>query len=186
METILTFSDRQSFREWLDRYGAESDGVWLLFSKKGKFDTLTAVEALEEALCSGWIDGQIQSVDEKSYKKYFARRVPRSKWSERNKELAKTLMEKGLMRQQGMKAIEQARKNGLWDNVKSIQVEDEQIEEFKAVIQPHELAYGNLLGMSPSVQRTYTRFYLDAKSAETRQTRLEKIIERLKQNLKPM
>jgi Uncharacterized protein conserved in bacteria len=141
---------------------------------------------LEEALCHGWIDGQMQSLDNNTYKKYFARRIPKSKWSVKNKKLAQALMEKGLMTQQGLDAIECARKNGLWDNAKCILIDDQQIQMFKGIIYPYEPAYTNLLAMSHSVQRTYTGFYLDAKSERTRQTRLEKIIERLNRNLKPM
>jgi len=186
MDTKLTFADRQAFREWLGKNGTESDGVWLLFSKKGKFVTLSAAEALEEALCHGWIDGRMQSLDENSYKKYFARRVPKSKWSVKNKKLAQTLMEKGLMARKGLEAVECAKKNGLWDSAKRTLIDDEQIRIFKKIIQPHAPAYNNLLAMSHSVQRTYTGFYLDAKSDKTRQARLEKIIDRLNRNLKPM
>jgi len=186
MDKTLTFADRQAFREWLGKYGTESDGIWLLFSKKGKFDTLSAAEALEEALCHGWIDGQMQSLDDNTYKKYFARRMPKSEWSVKNKELAETLMEKGLMTQQGLEAIERARKNGSWDNAKRILINEDQIRMFREIIQPSEPAYTNLLAMSHSVQRTYTGFYLDAKTDKTRQARLEKIIDRLNKNLKPM
>jgi len=186
MDKILTFTDRQAFREWLGRHGTESDGIWLLLSKKVDFVTLSAADALEEALCHGWIDGQIQSVDDKTYKKYFARRLPKSKWSVKNKELAETLIEQGLMTRQGMKAIENARKNGSWDNAGRTLIDDEQIEMFREIIQPYEPAHANLLAMSHSVQRTYTGFYLDAKSDKTRQARLDKIIDRLNKNLKPM
>jgi len=186
MDKILTFTDRQAFREWLGKYGAESDGVWLRFGKKGGIVTLSAGDALEEALCHGWIDGQMKSLDDNTYKKYFARRLPKSKWSVKNKELAQLLMDKGLMTQQGLEAIESARKNGVWDNAKPILINDEQIELFKEIIQPYEPAYSNLLAMSHSVQRTYTGFYLDARSDKTRETRLVKIIDRLNSNLKPM
>jgi uncharacterized protein YdeI (YjbR/CyaY-like superfamily) len=186
MDKILTFTDRQAFRDWLGQHGTESDGVWLLFSKKGELVTLSAGEALEEALCHGWIDGQMQSIDDQTYKKYFARRLPKSKWSVKNKELAQTLVGKGLMTRQGLEAIEHARENGSWDQAKRILIDDEQIQLFKEIIQPNELAYNNLQSMSHSVQRTYTGFYLDAKSEKARQARLEKIIDRLNRNLKPM
>ena len=186
MDKILTFTDRQAFREWLDKYGAESDGVFLLFGKNGKIVTLSASDALEEALCHGWIDGQMQALDNNTYKKYFARRLPKSKWSVKNKELAQILRDKGLMTQQGLEAIENARKNSLWDNAKPILINDEQIQLLKEIIQSYEPAYSNFLAMSHSVQRTYTGFYLDAKSDQTRQTRLKKIIDRLNRNLKPM
>jgi uncharacterized protein YdeI (YjbR/CyaY-like superfamily) len=186
MGEILTFTDRQAFRDWLGKYGTKSPGIWLLFSKKGQPVTLSAGDALEEALCHGWIDGQIQSLDDNTYKKYFARRRPKSKWSVKNKALAQTLMEKGLMTQQGLEAIERARKSGEWDNAKRIVIDDEQIEMFKVIIQPYEPAHSNLLAMSHSVQRTYTGFYLDAKSDKARQARLEKIIDRLNRKIKPM
>jgi uncharacterized protein YdeI (YjbR/CyaY-like superfamily) len=186
MDTTLKFADRQAFREWLGKYGKSSGGVWLLFGKKEKIVTLSAGEALEEALCHGWIDGLIQSIGDKTYKKYFARRSPKSKWSAKNKALAQTLIKKGLMSPQGLEAIESAKKNGSWDNAKRILINDEQIQMFKKSIQPFEPAYTNLLSMTHSVQRTYTGFYLDAKTDKTRQTRLKKIIDRLNRNLKPM
>ncbi len=186
MDKIMTFNDRQSFRDWLGKYGSESDGIWLRFSKKGILPALSANDALEEALCFGWIDGQIKSLDDDAYKKYFARRLPESKWSARNKKIAEILMKKGLMTRQGLEAIERARKSGSWDNAKRIRISDEQIRIFKKIIQSYEPAYTNLLAMSPSVQRTYTGFYLDAKSDNTRLARLEKIIDRLNKNLKPM
>lgn len=186
MDKLLTFPNRQAFRDWLGKYGTESDGVWLRFGKNEKIITLSAADALEEALCHGWIDGQMQSLDEDTYKKYFARRVPKSKWSVKNKELAQALIERGLMTRQGLEAIEHAKENGSWDNAKRTIIDEEQIQMFKDIIRPYELAYNNLLAMSPSVQRTYTGFYLDAKSDKTRQARLEKIIDRLNKNLKPM
>ncbi|PKP28063.1 MAG: hypothetical protein CVU06_00110 [Bacteroidetes bacterium HGW-Bacteroidetes-22] len=186
MDKLLTFADRQAFREWLGKFGTESDGVWLLFSKNEEFVTLSAGEALEEALCHGWIDGQIQSIDEAAYKKYFARRMPKSKWSVKNIQIAKTLLEKGFITPQGLEAIERARKNGSWDNALPILLKDEQLQMFENIIQPYEPAYTNLLAMSQSVQRTYARFYFDAKTDKTRQTRIEKIVDRLNRNLKPM
>lgn len=186
MNKTLTFKDRQLFREWLVKNGTISEGVWLCLGKDETCITLSASEALEEALCHGWIDGQMQSLDAHTYKKYFARRVPNSKWSPKNKELAEKLIEKGLMTQQGLEAIENARKNGAWENAKRIIIDEEQIQAFKDLIKPHATAYANLQAMSLSVQRTYTGLYLDAKSDKTRLARLEKIIDRLNQNLKPM
>lgn len=186
MDKTLTFIDRQAFREWLDQYGTESPGVWLLFSKKGNLVTLSANDALEEALCHGWIDGQIQSIDEHTYKKYFAQRLSKSKWSAKNKKLAQSLLEKGLMTRQGLEAIKSARKNGSWDKAQPVFIDDEQIEMMKELILPNEPAYTNFQSMTHSVQRTYTCFYLDAKSDKTRKDRLQKIISRLNENLKPM
>jgi len=186
MSKVLEFANREAFRDWLDKHSADSDGIWLLFGKKGGPTTLSASEALEEALCFGWIDGQMQSLDNTRYKKYFARRTPKSNWSEKNKKLAQSLIQQGIMTQQGMDAIENAKKNGSWDNPGRISISDEQIQTFRQIVQPYEPAYTNLLAMSLSVQKTYTGFYLDAKTDKTRSSRLEKIIDRLEKNLKPM
>lgn len=67
MEEVLAFSDREQFRNWLNDNCKSNGGVWLLFGKSGGPKTLTAAEALEEALCFGWIDGQMKSIDDKSY-----------------------------------------------------------------------------------------------------------------------
>jgi uncharacterized protein YdeI (YjbR/CyaY-like superfamily) len=186
MVKSFKFKDRQSFREWLTTFGEVSDGIWLLFNKKDKKITLTSSEALEEALCHGWIDGKMQSIDHNYYKKYFARRLPKSQWSPKNKELAQALINQGLMTTIGIKAIEEAKKNGLWEKAARIKINDDQIEMFKKVIQSYEPAYRNFNAFSNSIQRTYTGFYFDAKTDKSRCSRLEKIISRLNMNLKPM
>ena len=71
MSDIMEFASRAQFREWLCEHCLSTDGVWLLFGKGSGPKTLKADEALEEALCFGWIDGQMQSIDSNSYKKYF-------------------------------------------------------------------------------------------------------------------
>ena len=186
MSEVLEFSDRQMFRQWLDKMGLESEGIWLLFGKKGGPATLSAGEALEEALCYGWIDGQMQSLDGTRYKKYFARRTAKSNWSDKNKKLAQVLVDRGLMTQRGLEAIENAKKNGTWDAPARTRISDEQIEDFRQLVRQYEPAYANLLGMALSAQRTYAGFYFDAKADKTRQARLEKIVDRLNKNLKPM
>ena len=74
MDNSITFTNRNEFRDWLQEYGVSSEGVWLLIGKAGGPKTIKAHEALEEALCFGWIDGVMQKIDDKTYKKYFARR----------------------------------------------------------------------------------------------------------------
>ena len=97
MGDSMEFASREAFRRWLSEHGQSSAGVWLLFGKAGGPKTLKAGEALEEALCFGWIDGQMQRIDEKSYRKYFSQRRDRSKWSEKNKALVQVLEERGLI-----------------------------------------------------------------------------------------
>jgi uncharacterized protein YdeI (YjbR/CyaY-like superfamily) len=91
------FKTRAEFRAWLTENALSEEGVWLVFGKKGGPETLTANEALEEALCFGWIDGQMQSVDDYTYIKYFKQRSEKSNWSDKNKKLADKLEARGLM-----------------------------------------------------------------------------------------
>jgi uncharacterized protein YdeI (YjbR/CyaY-like superfamily) len=90
----LFFAARELFREWLAQNWDTSGGIWLAFDKSKARKSLSANEALEEALCYGWIDGQMQSIDETKYVKYFARRRSNSVWSEKNKKLVAALRDK--------------------------------------------------------------------------------------------
>ena len=182
----LQFTSREEFRNWLNDNCVSSGGIWVLFGKAGGPKTLKASEALEEALCFGWIDGQMQSIDDKSYIKYFSVRRKGSKWSEKNIALVETLEKKGGMTDYGRAKIEEAKKNGMWGASKPPAVTDEQIAALSDILSAHEPAYTNFLAMSPSVKKTYTRAYFDAKTDEGRSNRLSWMIGRLNNNLKPM
>lgn len=186
MDEYLKFKKRNEFREWLCNHCFSSDGIWLLFDKSDKQMTLKASEALEEALCFGWIDGQMKRLDELRYIKYFALRRKNSKWSEKNKALVIELEKKGMLTNYGIDKIQEAKRNGQWNQKNTIVIEDDDIELLQNRLIGQEPAYTNFLGMSPSVKRTYTKAYLDPKTIDGKQKRLHWIIDRLNQNLKPM
>ena len=186
MSDTIEFANREEFRKWLYEHCTSSDGVWLLFGKAGGPKTIKAGEALEEALCFGWIDGQMQSIDDKTYKKYFSMRREKSKWSEKNKALVKSLEERGLMTDFGRKKIEEAKRNGQWDAPKPAAVTEEQIAQLSKLLEGYEPAYTNFQGMSLSVKKTYTRAYFDAKTDAGREKRIAWMVDRLNKNLKPM
>lgn len=186
MEETMIFYNRQEFREWLMVNGESSQGIWLLFGKKGGPKTIKANEALEEALCFGWIDGVMQSIDDTSYKKYFSLRRKNSKWSEKNKTLAEKLEKQGLMCDAGRRKIEEAKQNGQWDMKKQSDITEDQIVSLADILRAYEPAYTNFMAMSPSVRKTYTKAFLDAKTEKGRTRRLSWIVERVKQKLKPM
>ncbi len=186
MNEVLTFAGREEFREWLSRNCLSEEGVWLLFGKAGGPKTIKAGEALEEALCFGWIDGQMKSIDEKSYRKYFSMRREKSKWSEKNKALVRSLEERGLMTDFGRRKIEEAKKNGQWDAPKAAAVTEEDIAGLSALLSGYEPAFTNFKAMSLSVKKTYTRAYLDAKTDAGREKRLAWMVDRLNRSLKPM
>ena len=135
MGDIMEFADREAFRKWLSDHCMSNEGVWLLFGKAGGPKTIKAGEALEEALCFGWIDGQMQSMDDKTYKKYFSMRREKSKWSEKNKALAESLEERGLMTDFGRRKIVEARENGQWDAPKPTAVTEEKKAGLAALLE---------------------------------------------------
>ena len=186
IEEELTFSTREKFRAWLRAHGEAGGGVWLVFGKPGGRKTLKASEALEEALCFGWIDGRMQRIDDASYRKYFAPRRAKSVWSDKNKALAVELEERGLMTDAGRRAMEAAKRNGCWDAKKAPDVTEDDTAALEALIAGHEPAASNFQAMSPSVRRTYTRAYFDAKTDAGREKRLAWMLDRLDRNLKPM
>ncbi len=186
MKDLLIFTSREDFRKWLSEHCKSNDGIWLLFGKAKGPKTIKADEALEEALCFGWIDGQMQSIDDKTYKKYFSMRKEKSKWSDKNKTLVKSLEERGLMTDYGRKKIDEAKRNGQWDAIDPMTFTEEQINVLDDILKAYEPAHTNFQAMSMSVKKTYTRAYFDAKTDAGKAKRIAWIVEKLNKNLKPM
>jgi uncharacterized protein YdeI (YjbR/CyaY-like superfamily) len=185
-EQAFHFENRNDLRKWLKANHHVSKGIWMIFEKGRNAKTIKAQEALEEALCFGWIDGQLKRIDEATYQKKFTPRRKASHWSEKNKQTAKKLITSGRMTDAGIQAIENAKKNGSWDSAKSNPLPEDQTAVLEKALIDKKLAYANFKKMSPSIRKTYTGFYLSAKKEETRVSRLARIIERLEKNLKPM
>lgn len=113
----LTVANAAAWRAWLQDHHREDRGVWLTLAKKGAVEptSLSYEQALEEALCHGWIDGQVRGGDECSYRQRFTPRGPRSGWSKRNAAIVERLMAEGRMHPSGLAAVEGAKADGRWD-----------------------------------------------------------------------
>jgi uncharacterized protein YdeI (YjbR/CyaY-like superfamily) len=110
----LTVPDAAAWRTWLEQHHGDSDGVWLVTAKKGVAG-VSRGEALEEALCHGWIDGQARSRDETTYLQRYTPRRPRSAWSQRNTKIVERLAAEGRMHPAGLAEVERAKADGRWD-----------------------------------------------------------------------
>jgi uncharacterized protein YdeI (YjbR/CyaY-like superfamily) len=115
--TPLTVTDAAAWRAWLDENEYISDGVWLTLAKKGTTapTSLTYAEALDEALCSGWIDGRKNAVDAATFRQHFTPRRARSMWSARNVAHVARLIDEGRMRERGRSEIDRAKADGRWE-----------------------------------------------------------------------
>jgi uncharacterized protein YdeI (YjbR/CyaY-like superfamily) len=112
----LRFASQRAFESWLRKHHASSDGVWLLIAKAGADEaTLTYAQAVEAALCYGWIDGQKKSLDAQHWLQRFTPRRERSLWSKINRAKAEALMQSGRMQPSGLAQIERAKIDGRWD-----------------------------------------------------------------------
>lgn len=127
---VLRFANARAFGTWLAKNHASSRGIWLEYAKKGSgVASIVYAEAVEQALCWGWIDGQSKSIDERWYRQRFTPRTARSIWSKINCERVTQLIADGKMKPPGLAEIERAKKDGRWerayDSPKTMQVPDD-------------------------------------------------------------
>ena len=179
---IYKFSNRDSFRSWLENNHSSSFGIWIEFEKGGK--AFTSNDALEEAICYGWIDGLIKSIDERKYKKYFSKRKDLSKWSEKNQVIYKKLKENGLMTKHGEEVF--LFKDSEEEPTKKLDNTSINIMKLKEALRNEKGMEELFESNSPSRKKQLVGFYNDAKTEATREKRRIKIIEALKTNYKGM
>src|SRR5882757_7819160 len=138
---IVEVPDQDAWRDWLEANHASQDGVWLKFAKKGSgVGTVTYAEALEEALCFGWIDGQVRRHDERFYLQRFTPRRRRSKWSQINVEKAERLIADGRMQPAGTAQVEAAKGDGRWDAAYPAQSQAQVPEDFQRALEANPAA----------------------------------------------
>lgn len=153
----------------------------MVFYKKaaGK-PTLSYNDAVEEAVCFGWIDGMKKALDAERYMHRFTPRQPESRWSDSNKKRAEKMRKAGLMAAAGERAIERAKKNGAWDNPVSAPKERPMPPEFAARLERDKKAAAFFSSLAPSCQRQYAAWIGTAKREETRRKRLDEAMRLLR------
>jgi len=177
----LAFASQKAWHDWLAEHHRTSEGLWLKIAKKdSKIPSVTYAEALESALCYGWIDGQKQKCDDEFWLQKFTLRKPKSIWSAVNRQKALDLIEAGKMQPPGLAAIEAAKANGLWDNAyssSSTAIVPEDLLQALAPF-PEALAFFEALNRS---NRYSILFRLEtARKPETRQRKIAEMVERMK------
>ncbi|MHB1538411.1 MAG: YdeI/OmpD-associated family protein [Solirubrobacteraceae bacterium] len=167
--------------EWLEANAWDSVGVWLVLAKKGTSEptSLSYQDALEEALCHGWIDGQLRRRDEATFSQRFTPRQARSAWSKRNVEIAQRLAGEGRMRPRGAEAVGAAQADGRWERAYAGAARIDVPEDLAAALAAEPAAAA--MFERPSSQNRYAILYRihDAKRAQTRAKRIATYVQML-------
>ncbi len=176
---------KKDWRNWLQKNHLTEESIWLIYrKKKAPNPNLNWSEAVDEALCFGWIDSTARSIDDETYMQYFCKRKPKSNWSKINKDKVKVLIEKELMMEAGFHSIKIAKENGSWSF----------LDEVEALIVPEDLKneFGNYQGameyfdsLSKSVKKILLYWVISAKRTETRQKRILAVAENASKKRKP-
>ena len=177
---ILPFESKKKFADWLAKNHDKSAGLWLKIAKKAAgISTVTYLEALDVALCYGWIDGQKGSFDEQYFLQKFTPRRPKSIWSKINVEKVAGLIASGEMKPAGLKAVEAAKQDGRWDAAYASQKNIAVPADFQSALSKNKKAKSFFESLTSS-KRYSSLFRIEtAKKAETREARMRQFVELL-------
>lgn len=180
----LYFKNDSEWRDWLQENHAASKGVYLIFYQVGhEKDSMRWEEAVQVALCYGWIDSTVKSLGEGRRRQYFCPRKTKSVWSKLNKTYIKELTANGLMHPSGLAKIKAAKKDGSWtalDAVENGTIPDDLQKAFDA----NPEAYANYQAFAPGYRKSYLYWLNQAKREETRKKRIREIIVLCRKNIK--
>ena len=176
---------KQHWRKWLETNHIHKDAVWLIFYKKhtGK-PSVNWSDAVDEALCFGWIDSKGETIDKDTFRQYFCKRKPNSTWSKINKQKIETLAAKGLIAQAGFDVIDIAKQNGSWtilDEVEELMIPSELEKTFESF----ENSKDYFSSLSKSKQKVLLQWIALAKTDTTRQKRIFEIAENASKKQQP-
>jgi uncharacterized protein YdeI (YjbR/CyaY-like superfamily) len=174
---IVQFADTAAWNKWLEEHHAASPGVWLKIAKKASgIATVNHAEALEAALCYGWIDGQRAPHDESFFLQRFTPRRPRSKWSQVNRDKVTKLIAEGRMKPAGLAQIEAAKQDGRWEAAYAPQSSQAIPEDFQRALEQNPAAYEFFKTLRGTRRYSFLYRIQDAKRPETRARRIEQFV----------
>jgi uncharacterized protein YdeI (YjbR/CyaY-like superfamily) len=181
--------NRKAWRKWLEKNHAKSAGIWLIYYKKtsGK-KRLEYNDAVEEALCFGWIDSTSRPLDEEKYMQRFTPRKPKSGWSSLNKQRIEKMIQQGLMAAAGLQKIDIAKKNGTWESLDKIYAPPDQLQmpdDLARAFSKNKKAKINFENFPVFTRRQFLYRINSAKKDETRKARVKQAVLMCAANKKP-
>ena len=180
-QPVVFFASPAQMEAWLEEHGESSEGIWLKFAKKGSgIPSVVYADAVEVALCHGWIDGQARRLDEQHYLQRFTPRRPRSKWSRINREKAERLIAESRMRPAGLREIERAREDGRWDDAYDSPTTATVPDDFQQALDADPGAREFFESLGSTKRYSFLYRIADAKRPETRARRIAEYVELLR------
>jgi uncharacterized protein YdeI (YjbR/CyaY-like superfamily) len=174
---VIAFKSQQAWDAWLMSQPAQSKGLWLKLAKKSSgIATVSKPEAIDTALCHGWIDGQLDSFDDDHWLIRFTPRQSTSKWSEKNRARALQLVESGRMQPAGLNEIERAQKDGRWNTAYAPQSTAQVPDDLRAALAKNKKAKSFFETLDSTNRYAILYRIHDAKKPETRMARIEKYV----------
>ena len=174
----LEFKQRDQWRRWLEKHHSTGTEAWLIVYRKGYEDQgLMLDEAVEEALCFGWIDGKLKRLDEKRYRLRYSPRKPNSIWSISNIQRVEKLIAEGKMTEAGYQKIAEAKENGEWDAAIRREQVDIMPQEIESALQKIDGAISAYQSLPDSRKKQYIYWLQAAKREATKQRRIQKIVQ---------
>lgn len=183
---MIFFEDPAQFDAWLHENGAKETELWIKYAKKGSgLRSITYDQALDIALCHGWIDGLVRSIDETYYSQRWTPRKPRSKWSKRNCGKVEELIAAGRMLPAGLAEIEKAKQDGRWEAAYAGPATIEMPDDLRAALDANPEAAKIFETLNSQNRYAILLRVHDAKRPETRRRRIAQFVERLAEGWKP-
>ncbi|GAB4109557.1 MAG: YdeI/OmpD-associated family protein [Acidobacteriota bacterium] len=178
--------DRETWRRWLEQHASVEREVWLvLFKRDAGEPSVRLEEAVEEALCFGWIDGLVRRIDERQHMVRFTPRRRDSRWSENNKQRVERLIAAGRMTSAGLELVEHARRSGEWEAASGSLRDQPMPDELRCALEKDPESQAWFEGLAPSHRRQYLGWIHEAKRTETRLRRIARTLEMIRNRIKP-
>lgn len=173
------------WRHWLKKNHKSKQSVWLIYhTKKSNVPSLSWSDAVDEALCFGWIDSTRKKINDISFMQFFSKRKPKSNWSKINKEKVQQLIDSKRMTKQGYESVEIAKQNGYWtilDEIEEVIIP----EDLEIAFKKYNGSKDYFLSLSKSTRKVILSWIILVGKQETRQKRIEEVVESATLNLKP-
>ena len=186
LKNAILFKKKEEWRKWLEKNHLKLTEIWLIHYKKAcNKISISHNDAVEEALCFGWIDSTLKKIDEEKYILRYTPRKNKSFWSKINKEKAEKMISQGKMTQAGLEKINLAKKNGLWKKAYTNKVRDKLPYDLEESLQSDKIAWKNFQNFANSYRNMYIGWINNAKTDETRIKRINEVVKRSRENKKP-